>query len=48
MTNTQIKLGITLLLVQVALLALTMSFHTAMDRQAERAGIYTILENGGK
>lgn len=46
--DSKIKIGVTLLIAQIALLALTMSFHKAMDASAERAGISQIIEEAGR
>jgi len=48
MTNAQIKLGITLLIAQLLMLAMTMGFHAGMDRAAERAGLTNIIEGAGR
>ena len=43
MTAAQIKIGIAVIIAQCILLAITLGFHTGMDRQAEEAGISHII-----
>ena len=48
MTSSQIKLGFILLAAQIVMLAMTLGFSGLLDRQAERDGIYTIIEQAGR
>ena len=49
MNDTQkIKLGCVLLLAQIVMLAMTLGFNGLLDKQAERDGIYTIIEQAGR
>lgn len=43
-----IRMGICVIIAQCILLAMTLGFNASMDRQAEKAGIYEIINNGGK
>ena len=43
MTAQQIRIGITLLIAQVAILTMTLGFHSLLDRQAQADGIATII-----
>jgi len=49
MTDTQkIRIGIAVIIAQCILLAITLGFHAAMDRQAEQDGIATIIEEASR
>ena len=48
MNAQQIKVGITLLIAQIALLAMTIGFHGLMDAQAERDGVSGIIMEAGR
>ena len=48
MTAQQIRIGITLLVAQIVLFALTMGFHHGMNRAAEKAGIAGIIQEAGR
>lgn len=43
MTSSQIRIGIALLIAQVAILTMTLGFHSLLDRQAQADGIATII-----
>ena len=43
MTSSQIKLGCLLLIAQLLMLAMTLGFHSLLDRQAAQDGIATII-----
>ena len=43
MTQAQIRIGITLLIAQLIMLAMTMAFHHSMDESAARAGLTEII-----
>ncbi len=48
MNAQQIKIGITLLIAQIALLTMTLGFHGLMDAQAERDGVSCIITEAGR
>lgn len=48
MTSSQIRIGLVLLAAQIIMLAMTLGFHAGMDRQAERDGISTIIQEAGR
>lgn len=48
MSNQHIKFGLFLLAIQIVLLMVTMSFHSSMDRIAEKNGIAEIITEAGK
>ena len=48
MTSRHIRIGFCLLAIQIVLLAVTLGFHATMDRQAERSGISTIIEEASR
>ena len=48
MTAQQIKLGCLLLIAQLIMLAMTYSFHSAMDASASRAGLTEIITEAGR
>ena len=43
MKTSHIKFGMFLLVIQIGLLAMTMTFHANMNRAAEQAGIEEII-----
>lgn len=43
MTSSQIRIGIALLIAQIAILTITLGFHSLLDRQAQADGIATII-----
>ena len=43
MTSSQIRIGIALLIAQVAILTMTLGFNSLLDRQAQADGIATII-----
>ena len=43
MTAQQIRIGIALLIAQIAILTMTMAFHHSMDASAARAGLTEII-----
>lgn len=43
MTSSQIRIGIALLIAQIAILTMTLGFHSLLDRQAQADGIATIF-----
>ena len=44
MTQAQIRIGITLLIAQLLMLAMTIAFHHSMDESADRAGLTEIFQ----
>ena len=48
MTPQHIRIGITLLVAQLLMLAMTMAFHHGMDASAERAGLSAIITEAGR
>ena len=48
MNAQHIKIGCMLLLAQVILLGMTMSFHAGRDRSEESAGISQIIQEAGR
>ena len=48
MTVQQIRIGIALLIAQVAILTMTLGFHSLLDRQAQADGIATIITEAGR
>ena len=48
MTSSQIRIGIVVIIAQLVLLGMTLSFNSAMDRAAERDGIHQIIQEAGR
>lgn len=48
MTAQQIRIGIALLIAQVAILTMTLGFHSLLDRQAQADGIATIITEAAR
>jgi len=48
MTAQQIRIGITLLVAQLFMLAMTLGFNSLLDRQAQADGIATIITEAGR
>lgn len=48
MTAQQIRIGIALLIAQVAILTMTLGFNSLLDRQAAQDGISTIITEAGR
>jgi hypothetical protein len=44
----KIKLGFILLAAQIVMLFVTLGFSGLLDREAERYGVYTIIEQAGR
>lgn len=48
MTSSQIRIGIALLIAQVAILCMTIGFNDLLDRQAAQDGIAQIITEAGR